>query len=576
MRNNLLIIVAVFCFFSCNPCVIHAQTPQQTPYRDKNGKWGVADGSGRVIIKPEYAVVAEFNGNAYIVGVQYGGDNARNMKFGVFSTEGRVLLPVDYNEIGDFSLTGFAVVRKGNKYGIINDKYQFVVPCKYAAVGKFNEQGFVWVNSGGSCDMESDGKVVGGNFGVYNEKGIMVVPAKYKAIGTFVREKSKYAHPFASFSNIPSEFKDIEQESESYNAYNYSYVEERLMSELDMSLDSLIVVSESRNYTGDGIVGADGEMLMPMNLTTMLFYPNEGIVPLCRFEEGLLHANYFVIQRQSLMFNNWPQVDCITSFNLGRAIVAVRDANRFIDGNGAKLGKPYKIILPSETGSFIVVAGGKYGLIDNEGNEITNTEYSVIHPMQESMMLARHDKGGPICYLNPDGTVAISTRYKNGTSFKNGAAMVQSDQGWGMIDVSGHQLLSCKWYMIKNPTDTACPLFWVRTERGGRFYCVDSRSGVKAFYSSFVDVENFSEYYENIAFVYDNDRKVGCIDAKGNTIIPCVLDDLRSALDAYLSMLKDGKEKWSDFDLQLWSKRKSTSSKSYSIDATISNNLWDY
>lgn len=541
-----------------------------------NGKWGVRGDNGAVIVKFDYDLIAEFTDDSYIV-TKFGRSRTiEDASFGIVGANGEVLLPVEYNEIGDFDMTGFAVLRKGAKYGIINRTFQFVVPCKYAAVGQFNEKGYVWVNEGGTCNIAQNGLVEGGMYGVFNAKGRLVIAPKYKNIGTFVRKKSKFAHPFTAFSNIPDFFKEIEQETESFDVFEYSYLDNRIMTQLDMSFDSLIVVSSTGTYRNDGIFDTQGRIVLPINTYELFFHPEDGIIPLARFEAGLLHTNYYVIKRQSQMFNNWPKVDCITSFKSDRAIVAVHGANQFINSQGLKLGHPYEIILPSSTGTYIVESRSRFGLMNNDGTEVIAPRYYIIHPIREGLMLAKLDYNAPVCYLNPSGDIAISTTYKVGTSFSNGTAQVGDGEKWGLIDSSGRQVLSCDWFYIKNPSDPTCPYIWVKLEKGSLYHCMDSRTYQLAFYEAYPNVNNFSEYYPDVAFVYNSEKKVGCINSRGEKIFPCVMHDIYCARDTYLSLLKDGKLRWTPQDVERWNKRETASALVFPIKQTIANSYWDY
>lgn len=556
--------------------LIFGQTGLPTPSVGDNGKWGVIGSDGTIIIKFNYDFVAEYTDSSYIVAKFGSSQSLEDADFGIIGANGKIILPVTYDEIGDFDMTGNAILRKGSKYGIINKSFQFVVPCKYAAVGKYNEKGYVWVNSGGSCKMEKDGVVEGGLYGLFNTEGQMIVPVKYKNIGTFIRKRSKFAHPFVSFPNIPEFFKELEHETESYDVFEYKYLDNRLMSELDMSFDSLIVISSSGTYHNDGILNPRGEVVLPIDTYDLIFHPEEGIIPLGRFENGFLHTNYFVIRRNSLMFNNWPKVDCITSFKYDRAIVAVHGGNRFINSQGTKLGRPYEIILPSNTGTYIVMSNSKFGLMNNDGGEIVAPQYYIIHPICDGLMLSKISKNGKVCYLDASGKRVISTEFTQGTSFSNGTAQVGDGQNWGLIDKTGRQVLACEWFYIKTPSDTNCPYIWVKYNKGGLYNCLDSRTYKLAFNNSYPNVNNFSEFYKDVAFVYNTDMRVGCINTKGETIFPCVMFDLYCARDSYLSLLKDGKQSWNSQDIERWNKRVKASSRVFPIENTITIDYWDY
>ena len=549
---------------------------QLIPTCNEKGLWGAVDSTGKEVVPFRYTLLANYQESLLIAALGGNPETFENSKWGLIRNDGSVLLPVVYDEVGDFDQSGYAVVRQGGKYGIINRECHFVIPCAFSAVGRFNEQGYVWVNTGGKCDLEDEGMVSGGYYGIYDCQGKEIIPVKYKTVGTFVRKKSRLAHPFTAVSSVPEEYRRIERETGLFDLYEYKYIDAKLFTQINMSFDSLIVVSTTGEYRMDGIYTNLGEPVLPEGVCELVFHPSEGIVPVGRFRDGFLECNYFKVQSQRLMFSNWPKVDCLTPFKFGKAIVAVHGANRFINTSGTKLGKPYQYIFPSETGVYVVVSENKFGIMDNEGNEIVPPSYSSIYPMREGKMLAKKSKEDYICYLSPTGEQVIKTHFKNGTSFHNGMALVQDVKGWGLIDSKGVQIMPCRWFFIKTPSDTASHLIWVKKEKGGDFYCVDARKDDYAFYDSYPVVRNFSQDYPNVAFVCNKSQKIGCINAKGEYIFPCIMDEISVAKSMYLSMLRDGKRIWTDADSYHWEKRRKAANSAFSIDSVIPESDWDY
>lgn len=128
----------------------------------KNGKWGLADGNGNVIIQFEYDEIKfAKNGNfnirkkekwgianktgVVIIPCEYDEefDLAETMlvkksgKQGIISTNNKVIIPFEYDEILT-TYGGSMPARKGNKWGLIYDR-KVVIPCEYDEEFRFAE-----------------------------------------------------------------------------------------------------------------------------------------------------------------------------------------------------------------------------------------------------------------------------------------------------------------------------------------------------------------------------------------------------------------------------------------------------
>lgn len=363
----------------------------------------------------------------------------------------------------------------------------------------------------------------------------------------------------------------------SFDIHEYEYVETRMLERLEMNVDDCIIVSETGDGKRDGIYSSDGRMILPPGSVEKFYNPSEGLIPVSRFVSGALQSNYFKIEEQGLMFKNWVPVDCVTPFKAGRAIVAVHGRNTFIDNNGRKLGIPYNIIFPSETGIYVIMNENKlFGLMDNDGKEILEPSYAVILPMSEGKMVAKKDKEGKCGYINSSGQEVIQPKYQAALPFHNGVAMVKSDNGWGLVDEKGRELIACRWFSIVPPCEENPDYIWVRKEKGGLTYCIKRATDDYAFERGFASAMNFNYNFRGIAFVFDSSRKIGCIDEKGDQLVPFVMNDITEMRNVYSSMLKDGKERWNATDEWRWNLRKAEETVVHPLSEKINESSWDY
>lgn len=525
-----------------------------------------------------YSFVGESSSGVYLVAIggKINDGILENAKWGFLDKTGNELVKPKYDFIGEFQ-NDFALVKQGSKFGLLRKDYKEIIPCKYSAIGSFNKRGLVWVNVGGRESDKNPEIFVGGQFGVMDSSGRTIVPLKYKAIGTFIRKRSENANPFASFTAIPKHLKSMERGVGRYDIHEYEYVETRMLEQMQMDVDDFIIVSESGDFSRDGIYASDGQLILPPGTVDKFYNPSEGMIPVSRFVGGSLQTNYFVVKEQGLLFKNWVPVDCITPFKTGRAIIAVHRRNTVINHSGQKLGIPYDIIFPSETGIYVTMnSSRKFGLMDNDGNEILAPAYAEILPMREGKMVARKELGSLCGFINSSGQEVIPPKYLAAMSFHNGSAMVKTESGWGLINDKGTELIACRWFSIVPPTEENPDYIWVRKEQGGLAYCINRVTDDYAFEKGFATALNFNFDFRGVAFVFDSSRKVGCIDEKGNQLVPCVFNDITEMRNEYSAMLKDGKTHWDKIDEWRWALRKSEENIIHKLSETIKESSWDY
>ncbi len=124
----------------------------------KNGKQGVVDETGKVVIPCTYLRI--FRLRYQYIGIE-------NDYKGIASVDGEIIVPPEYNRVTpkDF---GFSVEKKG-KMGILNKQGREIIPPVY---DKLENRMFTM---GMSVQMN-------GKWGYYNGQGILIVPPKYDEI----------------------------------------------------------------------------------------------------------------------------------------------------------------------------------------------------------------------------------------------------------------------------------------------------------------------------------------------------------------------------------------------------------
>lgn len=131
-----------------------------------NLDWGLINGkTGKEIIPPTYLAINEFSeGLAWV---------QLDRKGGYIDTTGKVVIPIAYDAygIGNDFYEGTVVVAKDGKYGVIDKTGKTLVPFEYQSIGEFSE------------GLASVGLV--DKFGFVDKSGKEIIPAKYDNVQRF-------------------------------------------------------------------------------------------------------------------------------------------------------------------------------------------------------------------------------------------------------------------------------------------------------------------------------------------------------------------------------------------------------
>jgi hypothetical protein len=169
--------------------------------KDINGKWGVMDASGKLIVPYIYSQVGHYGefseGLAEVV---------LNKKSGYIDTTGKVVIPLKYDECSSFK-QGFGIVFLAGKCGLVDKKGILVIPCKWYLLYYTYSNLMITISSSTSKKglITRTGKVVLPNdydmidnfrngvakitldkkIGFVNEDGKIIIPCKYDEVRNF-------------------------------------------------------------------------------------------------------------------------------------------------------------------------------------------------------------------------------------------------------------------------------------------------------------------------------------------------------------------------------------------------------
>ena len=140
-----------------------------------------------------------------------------------------------------------------------------------------------------------------------------------------------------------------------------------------------------------------------------------------------------------------------------------------------------------------------YGYMDTSGKLVQEPVYydaSCFFDGYAAVSKYTADEGAKFGYIDSDGNVAYPFELKYADIFSDGAAIVQTEDGYGVMDTKFNYLVEPGTYRFINP------------------------------------------YYDGIAVVMDNNLKYGAIDTTGKEVIPCEYDSMNFCYEGLIAVGK--------------------------------------
>lgn len=181
----------------------------------------------------------------------------------------------------------------------------------------------------------------------------------------------------------------------------------------------------------------------------------------------------------------------------------------------------YRVYITSEyddmtnysDGYAVVVKGGKYGFVDEQGQVVVKITYDNANlPGSNGIAsVCQKNKWG---FVRMDGSTVVNPKYSNVKNFKEGYAAVCLKNKWGFIDESGKVVISLT-YEDANSFNGGL----ASVKLSGKYGFIDASGNVVAPFE-YDDTQAFSEGYVAVC----KNGKWGFIDGHGNVAIPFIYD----------------------------------------------------
>jgi hypothetical protein len=431
-----------------------------------NGKWGLVDPKGKVLVSLKYAGAYSEDKAFVSIWDEASHPGRLDVRSGaVYISEGCTVYEPE---------KGYAQVTKDDLHGIIDSAGRLIVPIK------FNEAQ-LW---GAGTIMTAFYKEEDGKFGLYNRQGMEILKPEYNQVGAFKDGIAKVCkNDVCGFMDslgkfvLPLKYKYASEFSEGiayyYDETNlnepFSFINlqgqvlyRKSYSEIGKFSEGLCMVG--RNINGSqayGYINAKGEEVITVQFDAANAF-SEGLALVAR------GSAWFIIDKTGKPINDAVYSNVIQ--NVNSEIIEpcfksgkIRLEKQTPGGYGRYMGMVNlkgEVITPfqyeeigiggSQLICWVRIPGDDkaYGFVDSaSGKPITELKYSYVYPFVDGMAMVAVSKNGKgYCgFINSVGEEAVEIKYDAVKTFSEGIAAVKLGEFWGFVDKKGKVAIDFKY-----------------------------------------------------------------------------------------------------------------------------------
>ena len=532
----------------------------------QNGKYGVVDKNGKVIIQLKYkneSEAIERNKKLDKSKIQNIIHNKKKELIrdkeirGIYPYDHEITVPSDYFKIGSFD-HGYVIVVYKCKYGLINTKCELIIPAKYdlltyvypgviracinGKMGLIDEDGdeiapfiYDYINNGTTLG-ELLSVCRNGKTGFINLLGQEIIPAIYDIIPNhFVcYYNAEQTHEFLD-KTFP-QYTELVSNKIIYNKYTNSYdtlcnsFENRNLSYFFHSrLGTLLTLSLKGKI---GVLNQKGETIIPFEYDYIGPYPYYDYLILVGKDGfwgfvdedfntviSFSYSNVEVISYRKIKLkkdNYWGFIyfDEIGEFSFSKFI--------------------YHEIKELSMGLDLVRKGQKYGIIDEHFHEIMPVIYDAIEDYHDKLKLKINDKWG-WAYFDENHHYTLSPFiYEDIEDYTDGLALVKKNGMFGFINENWEEVIPFVY-------EDAKP-FWEEmavVKINGKYGVINTNNETVIPFE-YDNLINYKRNFRTIIVALKN-NKYGIIDEGNSVIVPFEYTTIKVSL-FYTFIEKDGKK----------------------------------
>lgn len=153
----------------------------------------------------------------------------------------------------------------------------------------------------------------------------------------------------------------------------------------------------------------------------------------------------------------------------------------------------YTYVGPAINGVRHIGKGDAWGMCSTSGEIITDCQWQNLGYFHDGLAYVSDLSGISYGYINGQGELVIPCVFASADDFRNGSAVVRTDEGWQLIDASGHFLCDEPW----DKMEQFCQGDLIMVEKDGKFGYIN-RQGEIAIP---VIYDNAQEFGDGLALV---------------------------------------------------------------------------
>jgi len=501
----------------------------------ENGKWGLVNVAGKMVVKPAYRDVIRRGNRTYdlLPFIQWKviGEKQRTLltmeyedvrpvhpalysyqiegKVGLLNEKGGRLTQPLYDEIEPFA-KDMAVVREKDSYGVINTKGNVIIPLQYEKIDIDSTTQLVRIRSKGK-------------WGVLNKANRTIVPAQYDSVrvqkyGMFTaRKDTTWRLLDASGQHVGNQtytrLGDIQNlYAVAYKQHQAGLVNLRGTWAIEPVFDNIKIINEylAQYYTGDrsGLVSI---------LTKQMLVEADMVEPIHNYLRIVAKGKYGVWNAQGKEVVP-IRYDFISDFTEDSVLTVFQQKKKGLINLRGKVILPpsllYEELLVMKNERVGVKIHNKYGFVDKNGKLRIANRYEGIGNFSENM--AAFMIRGKWGFIDKAENIVVQPNYEAVGQFEHGLAPVKKNGRWGLADKNGKEILKCGYDGVN----------WQPT---GRY--VISFNGKKGLADA-TGREIFPSKYDlltdngNGFVMLGKNGKLGLSDTRGYDVLPVIYDRL--------------------------------------------------
>lgn len=168
--------------------------------------------------------------------------------------------------------------------------------------------------------------------------------------------------------------------------------------------------------------------------------------------------------------------------------------------------------------AFVMGNQGKYAMMNNKGEFLTDFIYSIFYGGSEEGLLETH-RNGKHGHIDINGKEVIPCMYDNGRHFSEGIVSESINGKWGMVDYFNNTVIPFEYENI-----CTCKNNIISAQKGGKWGLINKNNEVIADFI-YDDIYNWCTR-ECLAYPASKNGKWGLINRYGNVVEDFIYDEI--------------------------------------------------